>query len=306
MTRLVTRLGALALVLTLALALVSACAPAAAPATSPTAAAAKAAATAPAATTAAAATAKPAATPQPPLSGRLTILAAASLTEAFNEIIEQLKRDHPQLQVDVSYASSSALRTQIENGVGFDVFASADGLQMAPVERAGLVQPSVPFVRNRLAVIVPKANPGRVLSFADLGRPGLKFVTTAQTVPVGNYTREALAKAAASGDAAFGSDFAQRVLRNVVSEEDNVRQVLNKVQLGEADAGVVYTSDVTPRASQDVTLVPIADAYNTIALYPIAVAARPQNAVAAQRFVEMVLGPAGRAALQKNNFIPLE
>jgi molybdate transport system substrate-binding protein len=240
---------------------------------------------------------------QQALTGSLTVLAAASLTDAFNELQQMLKADNPQLDIRISYAASSQLRTQIQNGVPFDIFASADTIQMQPVATRGLVGQPQEFVRNELVVIVPRANPARIESFRDIDRPGLRFVTTAPQVPIGNFTRQALEKA--SRDPAYGAGFGAAALRNVVSEEDNVRQVLNKVQLGEADLGIVYRSDVTPRSAQDVTVIDIPAQFNVIASYPIAIAQRPENPVAAEAWCQLVFSERGQAVFRKFNFTPV-
>jgi molybdate transport system substrate-binding protein len=135
----------------------------------------------------------------------------------------------------------------------------------------------------------------------DLAKPGVKLVLTNKEVPVGNYSRQALAKM--SQDAAFGSDFATRVLANLVSEETNVKQVVAKVQLGEADAGIVYSSDVTPAVRGAVKVLAIPEPFNVIAQYPIAVVRDAPNAAGARAFIDYVLSPAGQAILTKHGFL---
>jgi molybdate transport system substrate-binding protein len=142
-----------------------------------------------------------------------------------------------------------------------------------------------------------------VATLADLARPGLKLVSTSKEVPIGAYTLEALGKLAA--DAQYGAGYMARVLANVVSEEGNVRQIVTKVQLGEADAGFVYASDVTPRAAADVRTLEIPERFQPAAEHLIGVTRGAKAPVLAQRFVEYVLGPAGQAILQKHGFIPL-
>jgi molybdate transport system substrate-binding protein len=156
------------------------------------------------------------------------------------------------------------------------------------------------FVKNRLVVIVPKENPGNVATFRDLAKPGLKLDLTNAKVPVGNYSREAFNKASAE----YGADFARQALANVVSEEDNVKQVVTKIQLGEADAGIVYVSDVTAKVSKDVHTVAIPDTYNQIASYPIALTKDVKNTAAAEAFIRFVLSLEGQAILKAHNFLP--
>ena len=158
------------------------------------------------------------------------------------------------------------------------------------------------FAKNRLVVIVPRDNPGKVISFRDLAKPGLQLDLAARTVPVGNYSRQALRQASA----AYGADFEAQTLRNVVSEEENVKQVVAKVQLGEADAGIVYVSDVTPKIGKNVLMVEIPDAYNPIVTYPIALTQSVQNRPAAETFISFVLSAQGQALLRAHNFMPVE
>jgi molybdate transport system substrate-binding protein len=235
--------------------------------------------------------------------GELTVFAAASLTEPFTELGKRLEATSPGLKVIYNFGGSPTLRTQLEQGARADVFASADAVQMDLARRSGVVQGETPiFVKNRLVVIVPQENPGKVMAFGDLSRPGLKLDLAASNVPVGNYSRQALSKA----NAEYGADFAERVLRNVVSEEENVKQVVTKVQLGEADVGIVYVSDVTPKVSPAVRMIPIPDAYNQIAIYPIALTREVQNRAAAEFFINFVLSAEGQTVLKAHNFIPVK
>ena len=232
------------------------------------------------------------------------LLVASSLTDAFNEMAEAFPKTpgNEGVRLTPSYGASSQLRTQLEQGAPADLFASADTVQMDAAVKAGVIAgtPRI-FARNRLTVIVPKDNRAGITSLPDLARPGIKFVTTAPDVPVGSYTRRALQKMAAG---ALGGGFDQKVLANVVSEEANVRQVVTKVQLGEADAGVCYVSDVTPAASAALTMIDIPDQYNAIAEYPIAIAKGAKAPATAQRFIAYLTSAAGQAILKKNNFLP--
>jgi molybdate transport system permease protein len=203
---------------------------------------------APSPTTAPRAEGRPTEAPSTPVgsaAGELTVFAAASLTDAFKEIGAAFEAAHPGSKVAFSFGASTQLRTQLEQGAQADVFASADQAQMDRARQANLIAAADRvFVRNRLVVIVPKANPGGVRELQDLAKPGLKLVTAAPEVPIGVYTQTMLDRMVQ--DPAFGPDFKDRVNANVVSREPNVRQVVAKVNLGEADAAVVYSSDVTP------------------------------------------------------------
>lgn len=239
---------------------------------------------------------------QPAVTGELMVFAAASLTEAFTEIGKRLELSHPGLKVIYNFAGTPALRTQLEQGAHADVFAPADTAQMEQAKQSGVAQGDSPvFVKNRLVVIVPKANPAKMSEFRDLAKPGLKLDLANAKVPVGNYSRLAISKA--KND--YGVDFEKQALANIVSEEDNVKQVVTKVQLGEVDAGIVYVSDVTPKVSKEVQMIPIPEAYNQVATYPIALTKEVKNTPAAQTFIAFVLSVEGQAILKAHHFIPI-
>lgn len=237
------------------------------------------------------------------LTGTLTVFAAASLTESFTEIGTQFEALHPGLHILFNFAGSQTLRTQLEQGAYADVFASADMAQMLLAKQRGVVGKDTPvFIKNKLVVIVPRANPGNIAAFYDLASPGYTLVLAGPHVPVGHYSRQALHQAA--GD--YGADFVTRVLYNLVSEEYNVKQVVTKVQLGEADAGIVYVSDITPQISQQVRMLAIPEALNQTATYPIARLKASQHPETAEAFIAYVLSEAGQTILQSYNFIPLQ
>src|SRR5262249_14875409 len=146
-----------------------------------------------------------------------------------------------------------------------------------------------------------KDNPKKIASVKDLGNDGVKFVTAQPSVPIGQYTAQMLDKA--SADPAFGADFKSRVENNTVSREDNVRQVVSKVQLGEADAGVVYSTDATPQVRDQLQILQVPDPLQTLATYPIAVA-KGGNAAGGEAWVNYVLGPEGQATLARWGFLP--
>jgi molybdate transport system substrate-binding protein len=164
----------------------------------------------------------------------------------------------------------------------------------------GNVGESKIFATNSLVVVVPRGS-RLVQSWRDLGKPGLKLVLAAAAVPAGQYARDALGRASSSPD--YGSDFSKRVLANLKSEEANVRVVLAKVQLGEADAGIVYRTDVAA-AGSDVTAIPIPPEFNVVATYPVAVVKGADNEATARAFVAFLLSPDGQAILQRFGFGP--
>jgi molybdate transport system substrate-binding protein len=235
----------------------------------------------------------------------LTVYAAASLTEAFTVIGKVLEQRNPGLHVALNFAGSQQLAQQLDQGAKADVFASADQRWMDYARTHGLVEGTPrEFVRNLLVVIVPQSNPGRINHLQDLSRPGIKLVIEAEAVPAGKYSRDALAKL--NHAPGFPPDFAQQVLRNVVSEEDNVRAVVAKVQLGEADAGMVYRSDVTPAVAGKLQVINIPDRYNVLASYPIALVKGAPNPDAGRQFIDLVLSSIGQRVLRDQNFIPVK
>lgn len=228
----------------------------------------------------------------------LTVFAAASLTDAFTEIGKAFdaKTGH---KTSFQFAGSQALRTQIENGAKADVYASASSAQFDPLVKAGLIGSGQPFVSNRLAIIAPKDS-SAVRTLSDLVKPGLKIVIADKAVPVGEYTRRMLAAIEKSGS--YGKDFSLRFMKNVVSEEPNVRQVALKVQLGEADAAVVYSTDVTPSLKPLVRVIALPTRFNQRASYPIGTLKSSASSEAAQAFTAYVLSGEGQAILKKWGF----
>ena len=235
----------------------------------------------------------------------LTVLAAASLTESFTEIGTLFEAQHPGVTVGFNFAGSQALEAQLAQVVEADVFASASPKYMtAAIETDKRVNAddSKTFVTNRLAVIFPRDNPAGISVLKDLAQTGLKLDLADKAVPVGQYALDFLDKA--SADAAYGADFKEKVLANVVSYEENVKAVVTKVSLGEADAGIVYVTDITADAASKVGTLDIPDALNTIASYPIAPIADSQHYETAKAFVDFVLSAEGQAVLAKYGFVP--
>jgi molybdate transport system substrate-binding protein len=230
--------------------------------------------------------------------GTLTVFAAASLTDAFGEIGQSFEASHPGVNIRFNFAGSQALRTQIEQGAMVDVFASANSKEMGTLVTENFVAKDAPkiFLTNQLIVILPAANSARLKNLEDLAKPGIKLILAAEDVPVGNYARQALDKI----NTRVGGNFKDKVLYNVVSNEDNVKQVVVKVQLGEADAGIVYTSDAV--AAPDLKSIEIPVDMNVIAEYPIAVLTQSPLHDLASDFVAYVLSPEGQMILKKWGF----
>jgi molybdate transport system substrate-binding protein len=228
------------------------------------------------------------------------VFAASSLTEAFQEIASLYGTQNPGCDVELNFAGSQILCTQIEEGAPADVFASADRVHMDALEKKWVAGPVAVFARNRLVVVTPRNAP-EVRRLADLARPGMRIVVADGNVPVGRYTIQVLGRMDRAGR--FGEDFQKRVLANVVSQESNVRAVLAKVSLDEVDAGFVYSTDAQTTSGKT-TALQIPDDVNVIVEYPIAILTSTGVRERAAQFVAFVLGPEGQAILVKRGFQP--
>ncbi len=232
----------------------------------------------------------------------LTVYAAASLTDAFGELGRTFEAGHLGVTVRFNFAGSQQLVTQLEQGATADVLATADQRWMSTASEKGLVEGHATiFAGNRLVVIVPRANPARIGRLEDLARRGTKVVMAAEAVPAGRYSRAALTNLA--GASGFPPEYDRRVLANVVSQEENVKGVVTKVQLGEADAGLVYRSDVTASVARFVRVFDIADSYNVVASYPIAVLKGARHPEEARQFVDLIASAEGQRVLRKQGFL---
>jgi molybdate transport system substrate-binding protein len=239
----------------------------------------------------------------PALSGDLTVFAAAHFTEVFQEMKASLEESNPDLTITFSFASSTQLRVQLEQGARADVYASGDEKEMDLARDAGLLgSEAAVFAHDRLVVILPRDNPADIETLQDLARPGVKLDLVNENAPAGAYAREFLQRASATS--AFGTDFEQGALANVASEEENVKQVVAKVRLGETDAGICYASDVTPEAASDLLTIDIPGDLNPMAIHLIAVLKDAGNLTLARSFVDYVLSAEGQAILQAQGFLP--
>ncbi len=210
------------------------------------------------------------------------------------------------MSVAFNFAGSQELARQIAEGAPADVFASANQKQMDAAIASGRIASGTAqvFARNRLVVVVPADNPANITNLVGLAQPGIQLVLADQSVPVGQYSLDFFDQAAQ--DPAFGGDFPANVLANVVSYETNVKSVLNKVALGEADAGIVYTSDVIGQDAAKVTRIEIPDAFNVLASYPIAALSDSSKSALAADFVAFVLSQQGQSILAKYGLIPFK
>lgn len=225
----------------------------------------------------------------------LTVFAATSLREVFTAAATEYRKAVPEVNVAFNFAGTQELRTQVEQGAKADVFVGADTKHVGELERQGLVSGSKVLAENEPVLVVAKDS--AVKSFAELPS-AQKIVLGAAEVPIGRYSTQILEKATT----VLGGEFATKVNEKVVSRELNVRQVLAKVTLGEADAAIVYRTDVNAAAKEKVNVVEIPAEMNVIARYPIAVVAKSEHAADAQRWVDWVTSDAGRAILQSQGF----
>jgi molybdate transport system substrate-binding protein len=225
-----------------------------------------------------------------PVKGTVVVFAATSLTSAFNKIGTQFEQAHRGVSVRFNYSGSSSLATSIKQGAKADVFASADTTNMSTVTSSSdaVGQPKV-FAKNQLEIMTAKGNPMRISSVANLAKPSVKVVLCAPSVPCGSYAGEVFRKAG--------------VTVRPVSEETNVGGVVTKVTLGEADAGMVYQTDIKANESK-ITGVPIPPNQNVVAEYPMVEVRGAPNAVAAKAFMNYVSSAAGQKVLTSFGFLP--
>ncbi|MGZ8572011.1 MAG: molybdate ABC transporter substrate-binding protein [Actinomycetota bacterium] len=223
----------------------------------------------------------------------LTVFAASSLTGAFEQIATDFEGANAGVTVTYNFGPSDGLAGQIQSEGTADVFASASGAWMDAVQEDPGVSDRTNFATNELVVVTPADNPAGIGTFEDIAATGVQLVLAAEGVPVGDYAREALENAGISEDA----------LANVVSNEEDNASVVAKVVAGEADAAIVYTSDVSAAAGNDLVAVEIPEEVNVIAAYPIAVVTGADAGDASAAFVAYVLGD-GQAVLQDYGFGP--
>ena len=237
---------------------------------------------------------------------QITVFAASSLNEAFTELAAAFQEAYPGSSVVLNFDGSQRLRFQLEHGAGADVFAAADQRQMELAQDAGLLAGDpVNFASNRLVVIVPKAETSDmrangsgplVESVADLSRKGVKLALAQAEVPAGRYAREVIQRMAA--DPSLGPEYAENVLGNLVTEEPNVRNVLQKVALGEVDAGFVYYSDA--QVAPDVSVIPVPDEASVAATYTAAVLDSSNQPETADDFISFILSDPGQEILRSH------
>jgi molybdate transport system substrate-binding protein len=223
----------------------------------------------------------------------LTVFAASSLTKAFTQIGQDLHTANPEVTVTFDFGSSTDLAAQIQSEGTADVFASASGTAMDTLQSDPGVSERTDFATNQLVIITPPDDPAGIASLNDLTKTGVKLVLAAEGVPIGDYAREALDNAG----------ILRSATANVVSNEDDDAGVVAKVTSGEADAAIVYTSDVAAVGDQ-VRSVTIPADVNVVATYPIAVVSGSASPDQAKAFLDYVVGSQGQATLATYGFGP--
>ena len=224
-----------------------------------------------------------------PPTATLSVFAAASLTDAFRALGDSFHAQYSNTELNFNFAGTPTLVTQIEQGAHADVFASADTTNMDKLRADGFTSttPQI-FAHNKLEIVVGSANPKHITSLADLADPRVIYISAGPTVPAGRYAMQTLQKAGVSV--------------TPKSLETDVKSVISKIELGEADAGIVYTTDITAAAGK-VSGVPIPNSYNVIAAYPLAVVKDSKYADASNAFIAYVLSSAGQSTLASFGFL---
>jgi molybdate transport system substrate-binding protein len=224
----------------------------------------------------------------------ITVFAASSLTAAFTQIGKDFEAANPDVTVTFNFGPSDGLAGQIESEGVADVFASASATWMDDLASATGVSDRTDFAKNKLVIITPPDDPAGVGSIQDLAAPGVQLVLAAEGVPVGDYARQVLENAG----------IAKAANGNVVSNEQDDASVVAKIASGEADAGIVYASDVTEAVAPTVRAVAIPDDVNVIATYPIAVVDGSTSTELARALVRYVSGVESQATLRSFGFLP--
>jgi molybdate transport system substrate-binding protein len=226
--------------------------------------------------------------------GQITVFAASSLTGAFQKIAADYQAVHPGTTIRFNFGPSDSLATQIQQAGGADVFAPASPTYMQQISSSPGTGDVQTFARNDLVVIVPAQNPSNVSTLNDIAKPGVKLILAAQGVPVGDYAKQMLSQAG----------ILKPALANVVSYEQDDASLVQKIVANEADAAVVYASDVTAQVAPLVHTIAIPSSVNVTATYQIATVTGSSNTTLGQDFVSYVMSPTGQKTLQQFRFLP--
>ena len=236
--------------------------------------------------------------PSPAADKTVVVFAAASLAEAFEALGTAFEQTHAGVTVRLQFGGSSQLAAQVNEGAQADIFASANQQQVMTIEDLWVDAP-IPFASNRLVIITPATNPAEITTLADLARPAVKIVTAVEGVPIRLYTDTLMATL--SDTEGYGAAYVASFYANIVSAETNVRQATLKIALGEADAAIVYATDVTPDIQDDVRQIALPANLAPIPVYYIVQLAEDDLT---QDFIAFVMSAEGQAILQKWGFSP--
>lgn len=229
----------------------------------------------------------------------LNIMAAASLTEAFKEIVEAYEFENPDIKIQLDFAGSQGLATQIEEGRQGDIFASANRRYMDRLIEKGFIENSNIFAENRLVVAVNN-KAVHIKALKDLSKDGVMIAMADKSVPAGNYSDAILTQIQNSGE--FRVDFKEKILDNTVSSELNVKDVMRKVEIGEVDAGLVYATDITLQNKDIVSIIDIKDDWNMIAKYSIGVLKTSPQIEESIKFINYLEAYKAREILETHGF----
>lgn len=227
----------------------------------------------------------------------ITVFAASSLTESMEEVIKLFQKENPDVKVKLNLESTSRLRLQIEQGVEADIFLSASKNHYDALSQKGYISKGQAFLENSMVVIVPKDNPAKIEKIEDIQNK-CKLVLAQKEVPAGDYARVIIHSLSAE----LGEEFESKVLKNIVSEENNVKQVVNKVVMGEADAAFVYSSDVTTNVKEKVSVLRIDPKHNVKAEYWTSRLNMEKENDYVEKFYEFLLSEQGQGIFRGYGF----
>ena len=238
---------------------------------------------------------------QPAEEVEITVFAAASLTGALTELGEEFEKANPGIHVVYNFAGSQTLKTQILEGADCDLYISANNKQFDPVVEAGLIEDKKILLQNKLGIAVVKGNPLGIKDLGSLAGSGVELAIGDESVPFGQYARDIISKYQDDGHAGYVDAF----MGNVVTQVDAVDKVKSYLTLGEADASIVYVSDISKADKESIDILEIADKYNVIADYPYGILKNTENKKAVKTFEAFLTGPAGNALLLDYGFSPV-
>lgn len=226
---------------------------------------------------------------------------AANATDPVNAIITQYENAHPSLAIKASYAGTQVIQTQLEQGAPADLFLSADLSHIEALKKEGLVKQFYKVSNNHEVIIVPKNNPDHITSLQDLATKNTKIIIGVDNVPIGQYTRQIFKNA----ESDYGPNFENKVMGHVVSTETNVKQILEKISMGQGNAGVVYLTDVTAAYRNKVTIINIPKKYNLISTNYIAVPTKAPYPGQGQALLKYMLSSSGQSVFRKFHYDPV-